>query len=408
MILRLLILGLFVFAIEAYAFQMVRVLTKIKWIQYTYLGVSIGLLAIVFFIFFQHDRASNENHLIYNAIGLLLMLLVPKLVVTFFLLIEDIIRLILWLLKTITKADALSELSTNRKRVFSLIGLIFAAIPFFGFIHGILFGKYNYKVKEEVIYYQNLPKAFDGFRILQISDIHVGSFNDPKKVQKGIDLINQQDYDVFVFTGDLVNNLASEFEGWEDIFNQIKTPQYGKYSIIGNHDFGDYYPWKDTIAKKKNFEELIKNHQKINFKLLQDDFVWLEKAGEQIALIGVNNWGYRFHQVGDLEKAIAPLTKDDFKILLSHDPSHWEHQVRNHPKKIDLTLSGHTHGMQFGIDWDNYFKWSPVQYVYKYWVGLYEHEQKYLYVNRGFGFHAFPGRVGIFPEITVIELRIKE
>lgn len=405
MVLRLIFLIIFVFAIEAYAFQVVRVLTKIKWVQYTYLGISIGLLAVVFFIFFNHDRSTGDNHLVYNAIGLLLMLLVPKLVVSCFLIIEDLFRLILWLLKTLTKADVLAELSLNRRKFFSLIGLSLAMIPFFGFIHGILFGKYNYKVKEEIIYFDHLPKAFDGFRVLQISDIHVGSFKDPEKVKKGIALINQQDYDVFVFTGDLVNNLAKELDGWEVIFKAIKTPKYGKFSVIGNHDFGDYHPWPDTISKRKNFEDLIKNHEKIDFELLQDKHVWLEKDNEKIALVGVNNWGFRFHQVGDLDQALSGLTTNDFKILMSHDPSHWEHQVRQHPKRVDLTLSGHTHGMQFGIDWGNYFKWSPVQYVYKYWAGLYEHDQKYLYVNRGFGFHAYPGRVGIFPEITVLELR---
>ena len=408
MVLRIFILLIFVFVVEAYAFQVVRVLTKIKWVQYSYLVISFGLLAVVFYIFAQHDRTSGDNHLIYNAIGILLMLLVPKLVVVFFLMIEDLFRLILWFLKTITKAEALSELSLNRRRIFSLLGLIIAAIPFFGFIHGILFGKYNYKVKQETIHYHHLPKAFDGFRILQISDIHVGSFKDPEKVKKGIDLINQQDYDVLLFTGDLVNNLAKELDGWESVFKAIKTPRYGKFSVIGNHDFGDYYPWNnDTIAKAKNFEALIENHKKIDFELLQDKYVWLEKDNQKSAIVGVNNWGYRFHQVGDLDQAMQGLTKEDFKILLSHDPSHWEYQVRHHPQRIDLTLSGHTHGMQFGIDWGNYFKWSPVQYVYKYWAGLYEHEQKYLYVNRGFGFHAYPGRVGIFPEITVLELRVK-
>lgn len=407
MVLRLLFLVVFVFAVEIYAYQIVRVLTKIKWVQYSYIGISAVLLAGVFYVFSQHDRTSGDNHLLYNAIGLLLMLLVPKLVVSSILIIEDVIRLVLWLIKTISRGHFLEDLSLHRRKVFSLIALIIALVPFFGFIHGILFGKYNYKVRHQQLYFTDLPKAFDGFKILQISDIHVGSFNNPKDVMKGINLINAQDYDVLLFTGDIVNNLASEFDGWEPVFSQIKTPKYGKYSVIGNHDFGDYYPWNnDTIAKAKNFENVTLIHPKIGMKLLRNDHVWLEKDHEKIAIVGVDNWGFKFHQVGDLEKAVQPLATADFKVLLSHDPSHWEHQVKKHSKNIQLTLSGHTHGMQFGIDLGDYFKWSPVQYVYKQWAGLYEDQGKKIYVNRGFGFHAYPGRVGIFPEITVLELKV--
>jgi len=271
------------------------------------------------------------------------------------------------------------------------------------FIDGIFRGKYAYRVIEQTLYFDDLPKNFDGFKIAQISDIHSGSFNNTKAVQKGIDLVIKQKADLFVFTGDLVNNKAEEIKPWIPFFNNIKAP-YGQFSILGNHDYGDYMAWKSPQEKQQNLENLKKYHQEIGFKLLLDEHVYLEKGNDKIVLAGVENWGIGFGERGDLNAALKGTITQEFKVLLSHDPSHFDAQVKNYPSKINLTLSGHTHGMQFGIEMFG-IKWSPVKLRYKHWAGLKEENNRYLYVNRGFGFIGFSGRVGIWPEVTLITLR---
>lgn len=282
--------------------------------------------------------------------------------------------------------------------------LVFLAIIIL-FIYGILKGKYAYRVIKQELFFDDLPTAFDGFKIVQISDIHAGSFDNKKAVKKGIDLINAQQADLFVFTGDLVNNKASEIEPWIPYFNQIKAP-YGQFSILGNHDYGDYIKWENPQSKANNLYQLKKYHQQIGFKLLLDEYVILEKEGHKIVLAGVENWGIGFGERGDLQKALSGTQVNDFKVLLSHDPSHFDAQVKTYPSKINLTLSGHTHGMQFGIEAFG-FKWSPVKYRYKHWAGLKKENDRYLYINRGFGFLGFSGRIGIWPEITLLELKKK-
>jgi hypothetical protein len=271
------------------------------------------------------------------------------------------------------------------------------------FIDGIFRGKYAYRVIEQTLYFDDLPKNFDGFKIAQISDIHSGSFNNTKAVQKGIDLVIKQKADLFVFTGDLVNNKAEEIKPWIPFFNKIKAP-YGQFSILGNHDYGDYMAWKSPQEKQQNLENLKKYHQEIGFKLLLDEHVYLEKVNDKIVLAGVENWGIGFGERGDLNAALKGTSTQEFKVLLSHDPSHFDEQVKNYPSKINLTLSGHTHGMQFGIEMFG-IKWSPVKLRYKHWAGLKEENNRYLYINRGFGFIGFSGRVGIWPEVTLITLR---
>lgn len=273
------------------------------------------------------------------------------------------------------------------------------------FAYGMISGKYRYRVIKQVLYFDDLPKAFDGFTITQISDVHSGSFDSVKGVQKGIDLINQQNSDLFVFTGDLVNNKSSEIVPWIPMFAQIKA-QYGTFSTLGNHDYGDYVQWPSEDKKRENLDDLKRHHQKIGFRLLLDEHVEIEKDGEKIILAGVENWGLGFGERGDLNQALAGTKAEDFKVLLSHDPSHFDAQVKDYPSRIHLTLSGHTHGMQFGIEVFG-IKWSPVSLRYQHWAGLKEEFGRYLYVNRGFGFLGFSGRVGIWPEITVIELRKK-
>ena len=218
-------------------------------------------------------------------------------------------------------------------------------------------------------------------------------------------MINQQNSDIVLFTGDIVNTHATEMHPWIETFKKIHNPNLGKFSVLGNHDYGEYVTWPTEAEKQQNFEDIKDLHRQIDFKLLLNEHIKIKKGESEIALVGVENWGMKFKQAGDLKKASEGLGRNDFKILMSHDPSHWEYEVKEHPNHYHLTLSGHTHGLQFGIEIPGIIKWSPVQYIYKQWAGLYENQGRYIYVNRGFGFHAYPGRVGIMPEITVIELK---
>jgi predicted MPP superfamily phosphohydrolase len=292
-----------------------------------------------------------------------------------------------------------------RRKFISEAAILVAAFPFTSFLYAMIHGKYDYKLHRQTIYYDDLPDAFDGFTITQISDIHSGSFDNKDAVQRGIDLAKAQKSDLFVFTGDLVNNAAFEIEPYIDNFKQLKAP-YGQFSILGNHDYGDYIKWNSDAEKAANLDKLKQHHKELGYRLLLDESVEIEKNGQKIALIGVQNWGRGFIQLGDLDKALKGVDKDAFKILLSHDPTHWEEKVRFNTTNIQLTLSGHTHGAQFGVEIPG-FRWSPVQYAYLDWAGLGHHNNRYLYVNRGFGFLAFSGRLGIWPEITVITLKKK-
>ncbi|MGZ3884494.1 MAG: metallophosphoesterase, partial [Bacteroidia bacterium] len=251
----------------------------------------------------------------------------------------------------------------------------------------------------------NLPEAFDGFKIVQISDIHCGSFLSDAALIKAFDILHKQKPDLILFTGDLVNNIATETHDYIEQYKSLKAP-YGVYSVLGNHDYGDYVSWESGEAKRANLDSLKKIQADCGWKLLMNEHVALEKDGEKIALIGIENWSAsnRFPKKGRLDLAYKGAEQYPFKILMSHDPSHWDQQVRKDYPNIDLTLSGHTHGMQFGIEIPG-FKWSPVQYLYKQWAGLYKQDNQYLYVNRGLGFLGYPGRLGIWPEITVLELK---
>ncbi len=306
-----------------------------------------------------------------------------------------------------------SDFFTRFRISFSIVGWRFAPfialIPFAGIAHGIVSGRFRYRVRRETIYYDDLPPAFDGFTITQISDIHIGSF-DPEthreEVIAGIELAQQQNSDIFVFTGDMVNNAAVEMAPWKEEFKRLRS-KHGQYSILGNHDYGDYIQWDSVAEKVQNMKDLFATHAEIGFDLMLDRNVAIERNGEKIYLIGVENWGAGgFKQKGDLEKALQGVPDDAFKILLSHDPSHYDVMVSKHKTDIHLTLSGHTHGAQFGVEIPG-IKFSPVQFRYSRWAGLYNIGKRFLYVNRGFGFLAFPGRVGIWPEITVLTLKRK-
>jgi predicted MPP superfamily phosphohydrolase len=296
----------------------------------------------------------------------------------------------------------------QRRKFVSQMAIALGAIPFSSLLYGMYKGRYNYRVLNYTLEYENLPDGFDGFQITQISDLHCGSFDNTKKVAYGLDLIDKQKSDLVLFTGDMVNNKANEARPWVEFIAKIKAP-YGKFSVLGNHDYGDYSDWENEAGKKQNMEEMYQIHQDMGFDLLLNESRYIEKNGDRIALVGVENWGAgRFKKAGDLEKSISKIEPNDFKILLSHDPSHWEAEVIPHAYPFHLTLSGHTHGFQFGIEIPGWIKWSPIQWRYKQWAGIYENKEQKLNVNRGFGYLAYPGRVGIWPEITVITLKKKK
>jgi predicted MPP superfamily phosphohydrolase len=404
MILRLLFFGIVLFVIELYAYQAFRTLIKLKWVLVSYQIISLALFVFIIYSFTLFDRSVGQTKQTMFTMALLLLVYVPKIVMSIILLGEDVFRLAAGSVNYFVGNSANTDFLPSRRKFVSQVGLGLAAIPFLSLIYGIFEGKYNYKVVKQAIHFPDLPDAFDGFTITQISDVHSGSFDDPEKINYAIDLVNEQNSDLILFTGDIVNTHAKEMHPWIGIFNRIEKPKYGKYSVLGNHDYGEYVTWPTQVAKDENFEAIKNLYDQIGFTLLLNEHTFIEKDGDKIALVGVENWGHNFKQAGDLKKASQHLTKEDFKILMSHDPSHWEHVVQHDEKHFHLTLSGHTHGMQFGIEIPGYFKWSLAQYVYKQWAGLYENLGRYVYVNRGFGFHAYPGRVGIMPEITVIQL----
>lgn len=393
--------------IEIYAFNAFKTITKSRLILGIYLIISLLVLVYLFYVAVTHDKGSGQNSQTLFAFGLALTVLVPKFVITIVLFGEDIFRFFHGVIYYFIGDTVPETFLPNRRKFVSQVALGIAAIPFSSLIYGIFIGKYNFKVIKKKIFFDDLPESFDGFKILQISDIHSGSFGETHKIQDAIDLINEQEFDLFLFTGDIVNSHAHEMDPWIDTFKGVKMPKYGKYSILGNHDYGTYAYWNTKEDEKANFEAIKAIHDKIDFKLMLNEQTSIKKNGEEIKLIGIENWGLHFGEKGDLKKAAANTTPSDFKILMSHDPSHWEAKVKNDPNHYQLTLSGHTHGFQFGIEIPGWIKWSPVQYVYKQWAGLYEYAKKgrYVYVNRGFGFHAYPGRVGIMPEISVLELK---
>jgi predicted MPP superfamily phosphohydrolase len=392
-------------AIEWFSFQAVRTLILQKKIVVLYQVVS--LLLAVYFIYSisQFDRSIGQTKQTMLVLGCLLMVYLPKTVLAIVMLTEDFFRVGKGSINYLVKKRKDQPFFASRRKFVSQLGLGLAAIPFLSLVYGIFEGKYNFKVIKKRIFFPDLPEEFDGFTITQISDVHSGSFDNPEKINYAIDLVNAQNSDMILFTGDIVNTHAKEMIPWIDTFNRIKEHKYGKYSVLGNHDYGEYVTWPSEKAKEANFEAIKNLYGKINFKLLLNEHTFIEKGNKKIALVGVENWGHNFKKAGDINKASRSLTQDDFKILMSHDPSHWDYEVQHHKKNFHLTLSGHTHGMQFGIEIPGYFKWSLAQYVYKQWAGLYENKGRYVYVNRGFGFHAYSGRVGIMPEITVIELK---
>ncbi len=393
---------------DYYAFQSLRTITKSNWwyaLYWIFTIVVIGNFVYQFYGFTRSDGFSPSNSL---AVGFLIAMVVPKLLLIAVMFTEDVFRvpqgIYSYFMQSSENGDSVKHFPARRKFI-SQIALGLAAIPFTSILYGMYKGKYNFKVLKYVLHFEDLPEAFDGYKLTQISDIHSGSFDNIEKVKYAVDLINEQQSDVILFTGDMVNNKATELEPYVSVFNKLKAKD-GMFSILGNHDYGDYIRWNSEDEKQQNLEDLKVLQKDIGFDVLLNENRFIEKNGERIALIGVENWGKGgFKKAGDLQKAKAQVDEKDFKILMSHDPSHWDAEVVNDDYHYHLTLSGHTHGMQFGIEIPGWFKWSPVKWRYKRWAGIYEELGQYINVNRGFGYLAFPGRVGIWPEITVIELK---
>jgi len=404
MMIRWIVFVAFILFLDFYAYQSIKTLTKNKIIKVFYWVVSLGILANIMYrlLVFNDSRGLTQPMML--AFGLLILSMAPNLIALTILFGEDIFRVFKSVLNFFSKREPKAFLADRRVFV-SKVALALAAIPFASVLYGMTRGKYNYQVINHTLYFNDLPEAFNGFKLTHISDIHCGSFDDEEKIAAGVDLINEQASDIILFTGDIVNNTADEMVPWIPLFKSLNAP-FGKYSILGNHDYGEYVRFDSEEEKAQNFQEIKDLHPKIGFNLLLNDSVYIEKGNDKMAIVGVENWGTRFKKLGDLNVASTKINKEDFKILMSHDPSHWDAEIKNHRSNFQLTLSGHTHGMQFGIEIPG-IKWSPVQYVYKQWAGIYEELGKYINVNRGFGFLAFPGRVGIWPEITVITLKSK-
>jgi predicted MPP superfamily phosphohydrolase len=361
--------------------------------------------AVILWYFFGDPYSLSAKAKTFIFTGIVAIYL-SKIFAVLVLFIDDVRRGIQGIARMFEKKspEALPGQPITRSEFLSTTALVVGAVPLAAMTFGIISGAHDYRVRRKTIYLPRLPKAFDGIRIAQVSDIHSGSFWNKTAVQGGVDMLLNEKPDVIFFTGDLVNNEASEVRDYVPIFGKLKAP-LGVYSITGNHDYGDYQAWRSVEAKRRNFQSLLQAHRDMGYHILMNDHAMLEQGGEKIAVLGIENWGAgRFSKYGKLDEAYRGTEDAAVKLLLSHDPSHWDAQVRPLYPDIDVMFSGHTHGFQFGVEIGN-FKWSPSQYVYKQWAGLYQEGHQYLYVNRGYGYLGYPGRIGMPPEITMIELK---
>lgn len=409
---RFIIIGLILLVIDWYFYQAVVTILK---------GATVSKKAIVFYIYWGFTTLSFlvfvtpavfsmdewPKYLRVYLFALVLMVIISKIIGSLFIATDDIIRLFRWIGSYFsTPKETITENvhRISRLKFLNQAAVGMAAVPFVAFIYGMVRGAFDYKVHKVKVVLPNLPESFNGLRIVQISDIHSGSFVSDEHILEAAKIIEQQKPDLVFFTGDLVNNRASETEPLISALSKIQAP-LGVYSTLGNHDYGDYVSWDSNEEKQKNLDALKDVHSQLGWRLLMNEHVALCRGEDRIAVIGIENWGgnLNFPKYGDMKKAHADTSHFPVRLLLSHDPSHWNMQVKQEFKDVDITFSGHTHGFQFGIEIPG-FKWSPSQYVYKQWAGLYQHENQYLYVNRGLGFLGYPGRVGILPEITVMEL----
>ncbi|MDF2455974.1 MAG: metallophosphoesterase [Cytophagaceae bacterium] len=396
--------------LDWYVYQGVKTLginssdTTKKWISLIYWGVTVlSLVLLLTLLFVGPDKLGRgfRSFIILFIFGNFFF----KLFFTVILLMEDVVRLGRWLVSLVSNPTPSGEgTAIPRSQFISAVGLTLASIPFVSMIYGVLVGAHDYRVRKVKIALKNLPAAFEGFKILQLSDIHSGSFTNPELVEKGVNMAIAQKADVVFFTGDLVNNIADEVGDYKKMFARLKAPM-GVYSVLGNHDYGDYVEWPTASAKRDNLDRLIETHKEMGWDILMNEHRILKKGNDQIAVIGIENWGAkgRFPKYGKMKEAVRDMPQVPVKLLLSHDPSHWDAQVIPEYSDVDVMFAGHTHGMQFGVEIAG-IKWSPVKYMYEQWGGLYQKGKQFLYVNRGFGYIGFPGRVGMPPEITVVEL----
>ena len=402
----MLLLDMYVFIAIKTVTQPASVRTRAVIFSIYWIVSMLAIIGFVIFVFTGPEFLPKKirTYLFATVIGLFL----SQFVAVVFFLADDVRRLIQLaagrLLFSNTEGSQMNDAGISRSAFLSWLGIAAGSSLFGSFIYGYS-NKYNYQVKRVNLAFDNLPPSFKGLKILHFSDVHSGSFTNKKAVMRGVDKIIAEKADLIIFSGDLVNDRATEMQDYMDVFGKINAPM-GVYSTFGNHDYGDYVSWPyNGVTKAQNLRDLAQVHQELGWNLLMNEHVVFEKNNEKIALLGIENWSSkaRFPKYGDMKKAHAGTEKYPFKILISHDPSHWDAQVRPEYPDVDLTLSGHTHGMQFGVSIPG-FQWSPVQYMYKEWDGIYEEGKQKLYVNPGFGFIGYPGRVGILPEITVIEL----
>lgn len=404
--------------LDIYVFQIVKLLSQNsgvntkRIIHGTYWSISIAAILILFLL--PYLQSGQTFKLVKTIlVTVIFSLFFAKIIAAIFFLVDDIRRAVQWLAGKLlfmnSEIHVQQTEGVSRSVFMSWFGVAIGGGMFGSLVYG--FGnKYNYQIKKLNLSFDNLPLAFKGLRILHFSDVHSGSLTNFDAVKHGIDMMLKEKPDLILFTGDLVNNTADEMDGLKEMFSKLKAPM-GVFSTLGNHDYGDYINWDDKDEKghskkqEQNLERLKQVHSHMGWRLLMNESIFLEKENDKIAILGIENWSSkaRFPKYGNMKKVYEGTESSPFKILLSHDPSHWDADVKENYKDIDLTLSGHTHGMQFGVELPG-FKWSPVQYVYKQWAGLYENDKQKLYVNRGFGFIGYPGRVGILPEITIIEL----
>ena len=390
---------IFIFFIDFYSYKSIKNINNSKILKYSYFITS---LFVVFYFFLEYKIQPN-GYSKSLSLGLLIAFYSPKFILVLFNLTEDVFRFLISVYNRLRKRNMIIKLPSRRKFI-SKLGIGLASIPFVSLNLGMVWGKNNIKVLNYTLFFDNLPSSFDGFKLTQISDLHAGNLDNLDDLERTVKLINSQNSDVIFFTGDLVNNEADELIPWITTLSKLSAKD-GVYSILGNHDYGDYRSWPTELEKKKNFAKLKKYQKKIGFDLILNDSRFIYKGGQKLAIVGVENWSNAFRKYADLSLATKKIKSSDFKILLSHDPTHWQEKILQGEDDYPLTLSGHTHGGQFGIEIPGYLKWSPVKWRYKYWAGIYKEKNKYLNVNRGLGTTAVPGRVGIWPEISVITLK---
>ena len=411
---RILVLLLILFAIDLYVFQGIKVLhqnrpaSTQRTINMIYWAVAAFCLSVIILGNYFDWHQWNKMFRTYS-FAVIVTVYFSKIFVVLFLVIDDVLRLFRWTGSVVSQTFFNTVKSGDgngitRYQFISKLAFFIAAVPFTSMIYGMLRGPNRFNLRNVKISSKDLPAGFDGLKIVQVSDIHIGSFLSSEPLERAVAMILTEKPDVIFFTGDLVNDRSDEAAPYVDILKKISAPM-GVYSILGNHDYGDYYAWKNKEEKAANLDNLKRFQRELGWKLMLNEHTYLEKDGSSIGLIGIENWGAHanFSRYGDMKKATDGFEPRPFNILLSHDPSQWHAQVTPEYPYVDLTLSGHTHGFQFGVEIPG-FKWSPVQYLYKEWADLYSLGSQNLYVNRGLGWIGYPGRVGILPEITVFEL----